>query len=341
MIAPSSTLQALQGVVRDVQRWRRQHQTTLRFYVQVTQHTSPCLLAAVLETLSQVRHAKCTFCLSICIFLKSPSLNCVSLLQEQALSDCILKVKLVIANDADSRRHLSQHARAITFASAALQAFHGVKVQITLCSSRDATVAPAPDVLQLLEPFITQVDYYDVLKDLTSGDRADFDTINAAFTPSHIAALQQCSTNLQTLSISDRTQAEDQLATLVPSMSAIANFTSLTRLHLTLTLSATAADFQPLAQLSLLEDLALQCPVDVNSASCSGVLSSSRATLRAVVLTAGSWDAKTYRSLQGSTQLDEVCIRIWQLQPDWCFFVLLQLSCHICQRPCRVAFLQC
>ena len=312
-VAPSSTLQDLQGVVRDLQRWRRQHQTTLRFCLQVTQHTSPCLLAAVLETLSQVRHAKCTFCLSICILLKSASLNCVYLLQDQVLSDCRLQVKLVIANHADSRRLLSQYAKLIASASKALHAFHEVKVQITLCSSTDATVAPAPDVLQLLAPFITQVDYYDVLKDLTSRDRADFDTINAAFTPSHIAALQQCSTNLQNLSISDRTQAEDQLATLVPSMSAIATFTSLTKLHLTLTLSATAADFGPLAQLSLLEDLALQCPLDVDGASCSGVLSSSRATLRAVVLKAGSWDAETYQSLQGSAQLDKVCIRIRQL----------------------------
>ena len=256
------------------------------------------------------------YCLSMCKYLESASLSCAYLLQgvyslqDQALSDCILQVKLVIANDADSQRYLHQHARLITYISKSLQAFRKVKVQITLCSSKDATVAPPPDVLQLLAPFITQVDYYRVLKDLISRDRNEFVTIDAAFTPGHIVGLQQCSTNLQTLSISDRTQSEDQLATLVPSMSAIANFTSLTRLHLTLTLSSTAADFQPLAQLSLLEDLALQCPVDVNSVSCSGVLSSSRTTLRAVLLKAGSWDAEIHRSLQGSTQLEKVCIRV-------------------------------
>ena len=312
-IAPSSTLQDLQGVARDIQRWRHEHQTTLRFCLQVTQHTTPCLLATVLKTLSQVRRAVCTLCLSMSTHVESASLSYVYLLQDQVLSDCRLQVKLVIANHADSRRHLSQYAKLIASASEALHAVHKVKVQITLCSSKDATVAPPPDVLQLLAPFVTQVDYYSVFKDLVGGDRNDYVTIDAAFTPSHIAGLQQGSTNLQTLSISDRTQSEDQLATLATSMSAIANFTSLTRLHLTLTLHATAADLQPLAQLSLLEDLALQCPVDVEGASCSGVLSSSRTTLCAVVLKAGSWDAETYRSLQGSAQLEKVCIRVFWL----------------------------
>lgn len=85
--------------------------------------------------------------------------------------------------------------------------------------------------------------------------------------------------------------------------------------HLTLTAVYIEVDFQPLAHLSMLTDLALQCPMLTHrpTRSCNGVLSSSKQPLHHVILTAGAWDIHTLLSLQTCSQLKSVCIRVGQL----------------------------
>ena len=140
-----------------------------------------------------------------------------------------------------------------------------------------------------------------------------YETIISAFTPGHITALQESSAQLQTLHISDHSL--QQVSSLAPSMADIARFASLTKLHLTLTALGTAVDFHPLAHLSLLSDLALQCPIlmDGVKRTCNGVLSSSKQSLHHVILTTGVWDVDTYRGVRACSQLKSVCIRVWQL----------------------------
>lgn len=84
-------------------------------------------------------------------------------------------------------------------------------------------------------------------------------------------------------------------------LTSIAAFTSLTKLHLTLI----DADLQPLAQLSSLQDLALQVQYQ-QSASCAAVLDSNRHTLQSVVLSAHSWSFETYWGLHIVANLDTV-----------------------------------
>ena len=85
---------------------------------------------------------------------------------------------------------------------------------------------------------------------------------------------------------------------------------NLTKLHLTVSRGhyGDPTDFQPLAQLSMLQNLALQCNDDYNK--CEGVLMRNRQTLRKVTLTAHAWSASTYSSLQAVAQLDFLNISI-------------------------------
>ena len=75
-------------------------------------------------------------------------------------------------------------------------------------------------------------------------------------------------------------------------------------------------DFQPLAQLGLLEDLALQVVRWNEPECCHGVLRSNRQTLQFVTLTADSWTAATYHSLQQIVQLKTLNISIMNANTD-------------------------
>ena len=234
-------------------------------------------------------------------------------MQSQSLPSCKIEVKLGIGNDSVSRRNLDTCAKQIASLAKQMHDRQAVGITITFCSSRGATIAPPSQVLQLLAPYISQIDYYFVQREQIVEGWHVYETITSAFTREHITALQESSTQLQTLHISDHSHR--QVFLLAPSMADIARFVSLTRLHLTLTALGTGMDFQPLAPLSLLTDLALQCPMCTGSAkkTCSGVLSSSKQSLHHVILTAGAWNVDTYLSLQSCSQLKSVCIRVWQL----------------------------
>ena len=94
-------------------------------------------------------------------------------------------------------------------------------------------------------------------------------------------------------------------------MADIAQLTSLTKLHLTLDNFSLMVDFQPLSQLSSLQDLALCCAR--GTASCAGVLDSSRETLCHVSLASISWSVETYQALQHIPNLDTLILKLFVL----------------------------
>ena len=234
-------------------------------------------------------------------------------LQSQKLPSCRIEVKLGIGSGSVSSKNLDTCARQVACLARQTYDRQAVDITITLCSSRGATIASPSQTLQLLAPYISQIDYYPVQRDQIVEGCHDYQRLTSAFTPEHITGLQESSTQLQTLHISDHSL--QQGSSLAPSIAGIARFASLTKLHLTLAATGTEVDFQPLAHLSLLMDLALQCLVWIfgTTRSCNGVLSSSKQSLHHVVLTAASWDVDTYLSLQACSQLKSVCIRVWEL----------------------------
>ena len=94
----------------------------------------------------------------------------------------------------------------------------------------------------------------------------------------------------------------------------VAYMTSLTKLHLTIDDSFFHyyIDFERLAHLSLLQDLALHI-VHLLPTCCEDVLRSNRQTLQFITLIAGSWTAATYRSLQYIPQLKGLNITIREI----------------------------
>lgn len=84
---------------------------------------------------------------------------------------------------------------------------------------------------------------------------------------------------------------------------------SLTILHLTIL--GQQPDLQPLAALTGLQDLALQC--QLYSSSCHDVLDSNRRTLQHVTLASYSWDSKTYETLAGLPTLRSLNVKVCRL----------------------------
>lgn len=131
------------------------------------------------------------------------------------------------------------------------------------------------------------------------------------FTSVHINALQT-STSLTSLCISDKRQAFEHPATgLAHNMPSVAHFSSLTRLHLSLACGNPVADFQPLSQLSTLEDLALQ--YHGSPCCCKDVLVSCRQTLRAVILASTGLSDATYQALGQVPCLNRLVIKLWAM----------------------------
>lgn len=125
---------------------------------------------------------------------------------------------------------------------------------------------------QQLAPFLETAVFHAAPALLTGGDFLQHPAV--AFTEDHFYALQSAKGLLKKLCLSDTAEPAPQSAGagLCKSIGALPAITSLVRLHLSV-LNQTP-DWQPLAQLSCLQDLALQCQEDVSS--CAQVLISNR-----------------------------------------------------------------
>ena len=80
----------------------------------------------------------------------------------------------------------------------------------------------------------------------------------------------------------------------VPTLAGIANPT---KLHLAFCNSPEPPDFQPLAQLTCLQDLVLQCLGNSAAAECSQVIDSNSSSLKHLILESTSWTDNTYAAV--------------------------------------------
>ncbi len=225
------------------------------------------------------------------------------LLQGNGLTSCRLEFELLFA-DSEPEEQLERAVRDIAATSAWLQE-QALSVCISTRSVSRQTLPPAPAVLEQIAPFMRQLNYYTVQRELATSSLEDINRALRSFRPSHLMALQSAS-NLQTLCISD-TIPVDGNHSLFP----IPTFHSLTKLHLTYRQGQ--PDFQPLVSLNGLEDLALQCVGW--SSSCHDVLCSSKHTLQQVTLASNSWDTETYAALVDLPVLLTLTVKVDILAP--------------------------
>ena len=213
----------------------------------------------------------------------SSALRCAA--QGALLTPFRLELSLKFADDCTSSQ-ADLWATQIVIISTELQMRHGVNICIHLQSASGATTTLPASALQLLAPLLHSIDMYTVPHQQTALSNYANSALFSGFTPAHRAALQYCSNRLSALCISDQHASVAQpVATIAGHTAVIAQLSSLTKLHLSLERSQ-VANFGPLSQLSSVQDLALQCLH--RGVSCSGILTSSRLTLRHIILTAES-----------------------------------------------------
>ena len=235
------------------------------------------------------------------------------MLQGAALGSCQVSVALYCSLEqlefTEQAELLEQHAEQVACISARLREKYGTQVYITLRAARNAPLAPTPSVIKHLAPFLHHMDYY-TIPDQHIYDCSQLSAMSQSnMTVSHVQALQQAATSLQSLCMAN---CRHDIAPLSAAIEAMSYLKHLTRLHLTLL--ATAADFSPLSQLSHLQEVGLQCCWPL--ACCQGVLSSCKDSLCIVTLAAVTWDGATYGALGCIRQLDMLTIKVETMAVD-------------------------
>ena len=234
------------------------------------------------------------------------ALRCAA--QDAPLTPFTLDLSLKSADDCRSSQ-ADLWATQIVSISTELQIRHGVNVCIHLQSASGATTMLPASALQLLAPLLYSIDMYTVPHQQTALSNHTSAVLFSGFTPAHIAALQYCSDGLSALCVSDLHASDAQpVASIAGHMAVIAQLSGLSKLHLSLG-GSQDANFEPLSQLSSVQDLALQSPR--RGVSCTGILTSSRLTLRHIILTAESWSLDTYTALQQLRHLQKLLIKLY------------------------------
>ena len=127
----------------------------------------------------------------------------------------------------------------------------------------------------------------------------------ACFTDAQVEALPSASQLLQTLCISEHVYGQISPAPFQAQISSVAALSNLTKLHLTF---LEQPDFRPLAQLTKIEDLALQC--SGNSSDCSHIIDSNRLGLQSGTIASRSWADKTYAAAANVETLRTVVVKV-------------------------------
>lgn len=173
---------------------------------------------------------------------------------------------------------------------------HQFALRLCISKAPESSWIPPPDMLLALQDYICKFDMYSV-----SAQHPASSNITAPVSLHHLSALTHRSMSVLTclvevpLLVSIDEDAPADGSTSNSAISPVANMTGLTQLHLNAICDDLHLDFRTLGQLSLLQDLALQCfDFDV---CCGAVLRSSRQSLRSIILTAMSWTAETYQRL--------------------------------------------
>ena len=206
---------------------------------------------------------------------------------------------------AEQQEMMEGSARSIALLASSLLS-QGLQVCITLESlySQDQPRPPPPSVLRILAPFLHCLHYHSATQDVITSEYSDLQDAYFFITPEQTQALQAASS----LHILCAPSSENE-ADLPANMTLISSFSSLTTLQLSFPVGE--PEFDPLAQLTQLEDLALQC--SGMHTSCSAVIHSNKHTLQRLQLASKTWDTETYAALGCLTGLKMLAMKVYEL----------------------------
>ncbi|DBB17661.1 TPA: hypothetical protein ACH3X3_002702 [Trebouxia sp. C0006] len=198
---------------------------------------------------------------------------------------------------------LGLSTEAIAVACAWLQE-RGAHVCLQLCSKAGGQLVPSPEAVRMLAPFLSSIDFHSV-PDLLATTVSFVHGSRACFTDAQVEALPSASQSLQTLCISEHVYRHTSPAPFQAQIPSIAALSNLTKLHLTM---GGQPDFRPLAQLTQIEDLALQC--DSDSSDCSHVVDSNQHGLQSLVIASRSWTDSTYAAAANVETLHTIVVKV-------------------------------
>lgn len=228
---------------------------------------------------------------------------------QDKLSNCDLQLTLVTKESISTSQVLQvcKDVKSIAAACNSLQA-QDVMVRIRLRAFLGYELALM--VSKELASFLHSIDYHqalDLSAELTQA--SDFFTNPASlFSSAAFKNLSAGDSPLHSLCLSDHSLPQLEVSkglSLDNSISAIGELQHLTRLHLSI---QARTDFEPLAQLTGLQDLALQS--ESRTASACGILHSNRQTLQHVILASRGWDTATLRALDDLSNLHTVTLKV-------------------------------
>lgn len=229
------------------------------------------------------------------------------------MTTCSISLVLLVAYDMDAVCQLACAQHITRLASWLLQ-HHQLTLQISVHPPKPGTVIPSAGILQLLQDHLHHFDLYSLPTAQAAVSQSISDPYSLRVGASEFGAISHSQASVFTCYIDGDIDMEDPDYVVYPihyTIAAMGRMKCLTKLHITFSPIAdfnVKANFQLLAQLSCLTDLALQC-LDTET-SCEGVLQSSKQTLCQVTLTALSWAAATYFSLQDMPGLDKLTISV-------------------------------
>ncbi|KAL3146902.1 hypothetical protein ABBQ38_014874 [Trebouxia sp. C0009 RCD-2024] len=224
--------------------------------------------------------------------------------QLDSLTTCSISVALVIAQSS-AGAELAAFANCKQVATSAhLLQQHQLALRISVGPAKGTTIVPPPDVLRQLRAFLHEFDTYSIPTEQPAACRTTSTDLESKLSYDHVEYLLDSNLSKCTFSTSTQHEIEVPSSVKIGIVHIVAAMTHLTKLHLTIAdqFYLSTIDFQPLSKLVLLTDLALQIVHKVPTC-CNGVLTSNCQTLQFVTLTAGSWTAATYCSLQHIAQL--------------------------------------
>ncbi len=172
------------------------------------------------------------------------------------------------------------------------------------CSKAGGQLVPSPEAIKALAQFLSSINFHSV-PDLLATTVSFVHGSQACFTDAQVEALPSASQSLQTLCISEHVYTQSSPAPFQAQISSVAALSNLTKLHLTI---CGQPDFRPLAQLTQIEDLALQC--SGHSSDCSQVIDSNKRGLQSLIIASQSWTNSTYAAAANVETLRTTVVKV-------------------------------
>lgn len=220
-------------------------------------------------------------------------------LQLDMMTSCSIGITLLVPQGSNTFM-LSMSAQQVA-AHAHVLHQHQLTLGMSVEAATEAASLPEPIVLHVLKAYLCQFDTFSVPTDQPAAIKTTVADARSQIDLLQLKGLQNSNLSVCTCCIATSYGVVDVVATM----------TSLTTLHLTIA-DCSQVDLQPLAQLGLITDLALQVSYR-NLSCCEGVLRSNKQTLQSVTLTAGEWSAASYCSLQHIPQLKILNLTVMEI----------------------------